>query len=529
MRFYPEILLSCLLSSSVLVPWHRHLAHGHGFLAKPSSKNAGDLTTSLQDTATYYSIASFGIIDKAFFDGDHSITPWNRPGEFDYALARDLIPGHPQTLHPCGCNAGGISNCVGVDIATGFGETTLGAAPGVPPTLTPPKWPVGSPQEVGWNAYANHAGGYIYTLCKKADYDACRDTHMTGGAQAANEDQTNAYLECVWDCFESTTLDWVPDSQKVQYRDDACTYASTEPLTKVGKDGYVWRSTPIPDKGQVSNGNEGQCTWDSVLAFSSIEAEQKFTESFGTIDVCDYGRDQRSTKDWHIMDKVQVPATLPEGEYLLGWRWDAYMADQMWTGCADVKIVDSSSPSLSEPDCPTGPPPTNSPPTIAPPTSSPLPPTNPPPTIAPPTSSTPPPTNPPPTIAPPTSSPPPDECTDLALPGNWGADGRTCDTYENHGGSAYCAHESINDKCCFCGGGGPNPRPASPPPDECSDLPLPGNWGGPGRNCDTYESHGGVAYCAHAEIDYSCCFCGGRETHPSRQRHLRLAEGSLEK
>ena len=53
---------------------------------------------------------------------------------------------------------------MGVEIATGFGETTLGAAPGVPPVLTPPEWPAGSSQEVGWNAYANHAGGYLYRL-----------------------------------------------------------------------------------------------------------------------------------------------------------------------------------------------------------------------------------------------------------------------------------------------------------------------------------------------------------------------------
>ena len=307
-------------------------------------------------------------------------------------------------------------------LATGFGETTLGAAPGVPPVLTPPQWAAGSVQEVGWNAYANHAGGYLYTLCRK---DACRDEHMPQGGSAASDIQTSAYLACVWGCFEATTLEWVPDSQKVQFRDDICTYARTDPLTKVGKDDHVWRSTPIPDKGQVSSGNEGRCTWDSVVGFSSVVAKERFTASFGASDVCDYGPHQRSTKNWHVMDQVQIPGSLPAGEYLLGWRWDAYMADQMWTGCADVQIVPFSTPSTSssEADCcfcradggGANPPP--------------------------------------PVYSAPTPPSPPLECTDASLPGNWGAAGRTCGTYEAHGGSAYCAHQALAESCCFCGGG----------------------------------------------------------------------------
>ena len=367
MRFALLAPSSCLVPVVVVVlsspAWLRPPgADGHGFLAKPPSKNGGDQTTRGEETAIYYSVASFGIIDKAYFDGDHSLTPWTRPGEFDHVMAREVVPGHPQTLHPCGCNAGGVAHCVGVEVATGFGETTLGAAPGVPPVLVPPEWPAGTSQEVGWNAYANHAGGYVYTMCPRDRYDSCRDTHLPHGPHLAGEEDTEAYLRCVWDCFEASTLGWVQDSQRVQYRDEACTYAITDPLTKVGRGGHVWRSTPIPDKGQVSSGNEGQCTWDSVVGFSSAEAEDRFTESFGTSDVCDYGPHQRSTKDWHVMDRVEIPSDLPEGEYLLGWRWDAYMADQMWTGCADVRIVAPSSASPQDPDCPTGPPTAGPPP-----------------------------------------------------------------------------------------------------------------------------------------------------------------------
>lgn len=247
----------------------------------------------------------------------------------------------------------------------------------------------------------------------------CRDEHMPQGGSAASDIQTSAYLACVWGCFEATTLEWVPDSQKVQFRDDICTYARTDPLTKVGKDDHVWRSTPIPDKGQVSSGNEGRCTWGSVVGFSSVVAKERFTASFGASDVCDYGPHQRSTKNWHVIDQVQIPGSLPAGEYLLGWRWDAYMADQMWTGCADVQIVPFSTPSTSssEADCPPAPPTTY----------------------------------PPPASPPPSPGGPLGGCTDNALPGNWGAAGRTCGTYEALGGSAYCAHQALAESCCFCG------------------------------------------------------------------------------
>lgn len=72
--------------------------NGHGLLTFPPSKNGGTLSTPHSSETEHFALASFGIIDKAFFDNDHSITPWMRPGEFDFMLARDLLVGHPETL-----------------------------------------------------------------------------------------------------------------------------------------------------------------------------------------------------------------------------------------------------------------------------------------------------------------------------------------------------------------------------------------------------------------------------------------------
>lgn len=311
--------------------------HGHGLLTKPSSKNGGSLATPLTDSTSHFALGSYGIIDKAFFDNDHSKTPWSKPGEFDFRMARDLIPGHPEVLHPCGCNAGDIQHCAGVDIANGFGETTLGEP------VTPPVWHIGGTEETAWNAWVNHGGGYIYMLCKKSTFDSCRDTELPGNSAQATESQKEAYLSCVWECFESGTLEWVPGSQKLQFQDDSCTYAAMKSLGKPGKNNSIWRYTPIPDSLQVTNGGEGVCMWDSVTGFSNDKAEDEFKLSFGDENVCDAGVDAHSPHNWHVKDKIKVPMNLEEGEYLLSWRWDAYMADQMWTNCADVNIISSSS------------------------------------------------------------------------------------------------------------------------------------------------------------------------------------------
>jgi len=307
--------------------------NGHGLLSFPSSKNGGTLSTPHESATVHFALGSYGIIDKAFFDNDHSKTPWTKNGHFDYELARDLIPSYPQTLHPCGCNAGNIAQCAGVVDASGFGETTLGG------TVIPPDWAKGSEQETAWNAWVNHSGGHIYMLCKKTNFDFCRDDILPDNPALATQAEKDAYLQCVWDCFESNTLEWAPGLQKLQFQDDQCTYATMNPSTKVGKNGHVWRYTPIVDSLQVSNGGEGVCMWDSVSEFSNQEAEDEFTASFGTTDVCDWGPDAHAPKNWHVMDKVIVPMDLEEGEYLLSWRWDSYMADQMWTNCADVKII----------------------------------------------------------------------------------------------------------------------------------------------------------------------------------------------
>mmetsp|Transcript_115350 Transcript_115350/g.203611 ORF Transcript_115350/g.203611 Transcript_115350/m.203611 type:complete len:96 (-) Transcript_115350:102-389(-) len=46
--------------------------------------------------------------------------------------------------------------------------------------------------------------------------------------------------------------------------------------------------------------------------------------------------------DWTagmLVDRVAIPAWLPPGDYVLGWRWDCEETAQVWQNCADVAIT----------------------------------------------------------------------------------------------------------------------------------------------------------------------------------------------
>lgn len=42
------------------------------------------------------------------------------------------------------------------------------------------------------------------------------------------------------------------------------------------------------------------------------------------------------------MDRVEVPADIPPGAYVLSWRWDCEESAQVWQNCADVTIVEQA-------------------------------------------------------------------------------------------------------------------------------------------------------------------------------------------
>ena len=39
-----------------------------------------------------------------------------------------------------------------------------------------------------------------------------------------------------------------------------------------------------------------------------------------------------------VMDKVEVPADLSPGTYVLSFRWDCEQTPQIWSGCSSINI-----------------------------------------------------------------------------------------------------------------------------------------------------------------------------------------------
>ena len=42
--------------------------------------------------------------------------------------------------------------------------------------------------------------------------------------------------------------------------------------------------------------------------------------------------------EFAVEDTLRVPADIPAGEWVLGWRWDAEMTSQIWQSCSDITI-----------------------------------------------------------------------------------------------------------------------------------------------------------------------------------------------
>jgi hypothetical protein len=59
---------------------------------------------------------------------------------------------------------------------------------------------------------------------------------------------------------------------------------------------------------------------------------------------CDNTPENSCSGEWgpynmEIVDKVQIPKDLPEGDWVLGWRLDCEESNQIWQSCSDVRIA----------------------------------------------------------------------------------------------------------------------------------------------------------------------------------------------
>jgi hypothetical protein len=160
-------------------------------------------------------------------------------------------------------------------------------------------WKAGSVVDVAWTLQANHGGGYSYRICPLG--------------QELNEE-----------CFQRYPLDFVGKSMFRWGGVEGKTHSFN--ATEVGGKGTnttspagsMWRINPIPrtwrDQKTGAWGNNG--IYHSNQGHTG-EGFQPF---------CEDSPEYSCTSEWgpynmEIVDKVQLPADLPAGEWVLGWRW----------------------------------------------------------------------------------------------------------------------------------------------------------------------------------------------------------------
>jgi hypothetical protein len=146
------------------------------------------------------------------------------------------------------------------------------------------------------------------------------------------------------ECFQSNTLDFAGNSS-IHFNDGS--KADKEIMTRTyhAPDGSQWRTNPVPAclYGKEFRSHPGSATPDCAYGTEFEPGFDEFTQGY-----LRPGNTGRNT--WSVMDQVNVPNK--PGKYVLGWRWDCEEADQVWTSCADIEIVDGPVPAPAPPSVP---------------------------------------------------------------------------------------------------------------------------------------------------------------------------------
>jgi hypothetical protein len=229
----------------------------------------------------------------------HKYNPWRAPGK---APVND----------PCGLASGGNHANSYAAVPAGYTDGAKGSE--VLPETEATLWQAGATAQVGWGLSAQHSGGYSYRLCPK----------------------TAALTE---ECFQSNTLTY-SGNQSIHWNDDSAPDKEIMTRTYTAPDGSQWRTNPVPACLYEDRAHAGHATADCAGGTEFEPGFDEFTQGF--LRPANTGNNK-----WSVMDQVNVPNK--PGQYVLGWRWDCEEADQVWTSCADIEIVDGPVPAPTPP------------------------------------------------------------------------------------------------------------------------------------------------------------------------------------
>jgi len=194
-------------------------------------------------------------------------------------------------------------------------------------------WQKGAVAKVRWQQTAGHGGGYQFRLCP------------------AGEPLTE-------ECFQKMPLQFASETHMIRFRDSSKDFSIGATVVKEGG-GKGWMRYPVPELTDLN------CDYNVTAENASAHCDfacpgcgpPRYAADAACPTQCskhypgtpsNAGADPKvfpwpvpghDMHDFAIEDTLRVPADIPAGEYVLGWRWDCEMTSQVWSNCADVTVV----------------------------------------------------------------------------------------------------------------------------------------------------------------------------------------------
>ena len=210
----------------------------------------------------------------------------------------------------------------------------------LPPMPTGTVWKIGGDAIVSWNVRNNHGGGYQYRLCP------------------ASEPLTEA-------CFQKMPLEFHQDKQAIVFPNGSTfPIAGTFVADGTLPAGSTWARLPIPSAGlgprclpgpTDTNTTKNGCQhWEGRDDGHNGHIDGPCVpcpETAGSdCSRCDNSAHNvpsfkppvpavQAAPVEGVLDVLKVPAGIPAGEYVLGWRYDCEATAQVWQNCADVTLT----------------------------------------------------------------------------------------------------------------------------------------------------------------------------------------------
>jgi len=235
-----------------------------------------------------------------------------------------MAPGSAPVFSPCGVAGGNPKGCPegappgrGQDCGPyggGFSYGPLAQNFDFKDMVTT-EWRVGGKEVAGWSTVANHGGGYSYRLCR-----------LGPGGRA----------ELTEECFQRTPLKFASSSSWVQYGEDENSkvfFRANRTTEGTLPEGSEWSKNPIPNCAGVNGGFlDPDSSCPKGLQFPAPAAGLfGHGSNIHTPNVTDF--------QWTLMDELEVPVHMVPGDYVLSFRWDCEQTAQVWTTCANIRLL----------------------------------------------------------------------------------------------------------------------------------------------------------------------------------------------